>query len=541
MNSNFPGNTLRDYLRIIFRHKAVIITTFVAIMVSVVIGMELKTPIYTAQVKMLISAEKLIESPYYKVLGGYQQTEISLTQSEIVNSNPVIERAVKALMLDQRPFDYEKNYCSPLKAYLIDLWHTMSKPAVDLISSGLKASNSNTTLPENEQSYPFRFAVESLKAKISVDPIRDTNLFTITASDFNPRTAAMIANVVSRSYIIFDLEQQLAELQLQYGEKHPTVAQLKDNISKMIKNLTGETLSNIEAIGPASVKIVEQAQVPLQPTGTNKRITLLIAFFMSPFLGIMIAFGFEYLDHTFKSPQDVETFLNLPLLGSIPKKGFKDKTLIKDSKRMIAFTPAYQNLSDQIYLLMKDKGLKSILMTAPSPSDGSTTIIANLANFLSSKAGHKVMVIDANLRTPTIHKVFNISGNTGLANVLEGKVSLEAAAHELSANLTVLPAGNTTLNSTPLLDSARMANIISSVKEKYELIFIDYANLRNFKDACVLCPYLDGIALVVSEGKTRRHVLKELLMPLKHKKANLIGVVLNNRTFAIPKMIYERV
>ncbi|KKO21063.1 MAG: lipopolysaccharide biosynthesis protein [Candidatus Brocadia sp.] len=541
MNSNFPGNTLRDYLRIIFRHKAVIITTFVAIMVSVVIGMELKTPIYTAQVKMLISAEKLIESPYYKVLGGYQQTEISLTQSEIVNSNPVIERAVKALMLDQRPFDYEKNYCSPLKAYLIDLWHTMSKPAVDLISSGLKASNSNTTLPENEQSYPFRFAVESLKAKISVDPIRDTNLFTITASDFNPRTAAMIANVVSRSYIIFDLEQQLAELQLQYGEKHPTVAQLKDNISKMIKNLTGETLSNIEAIGPASVKIVEQAQVPLQPTGTNKRITLLIAFFMSPFLGIMIAFGFEYLDHTFKSPQDVETFLNLPLLGSIPKKGFKDKTLIKDSKRMIAFTPAYQNLSDQIYLLMKDKGLKSILMTAPSPSDGSTTIIANLANFLSSKAGHKVMVIDANLRTPTIHKVFNISGNTGLANVLEGKVSLEAAAHELSANLTVLPAGNTTLNSTPLLDSARMANIISSVKEKYELIFIDYANLRNFKDACVLCPYLDGIALVVSEGKTRRHVLKELLTPLKHKKANLIGVVLNNRTFAIPKMIYERV
>jgi capsular exopolysaccharide synthesis family protein len=510
-------------------------------MISVVVGMELKTPIYTAQVKMLISAEKLIESPYYKVLGGYQQTEISLTQSEIVNSNPVIERAVKALMLDQRPFDYEKNYCSPLKAYLIDLWHTMSKPAVDLISSGLKASNSNTTLPENEQSYPFRLAVESLKANISVDPIRDTNLFTITASDFNPRTAAMIANVVSRSYIIFDLEQQLAELQLQYGEKHPTVAQLKDNISKMIKNLTGETLSNIEAIGPASVKIVEQAQVPLQPTGTNKRITLLIAFFMSPFLGVMIAFGFEYLDHTFKSPQDVEAFLNLPLLGSIPKKGFKDKTLIKDSKRMIAFTPAYQNLSDQIYLLMKDKGLKSILMTAPSPSDGSTTIIANLANFLSSKAGHKVMVIDANLRAPTIHKVFNISGNTGLANVLEGKVSLEAASHELSANLTVLPAGNTTLNSTPLLDSARMANIISLVKEKYELIFIDYANLRNFKDACVLCPYLDGIALVVSEGKTRRHVLKELLMPLKHKKANLIGVVLNNRTFAIPKMIYERV
>ncbi|NUO09326.1 MAG: polysaccharide biosynthesis tyrosine autokinase [Candidatus Brocadia sp.] len=549
MNSDFSRSTLRDYLKVIFRHKAVIITTFVTILISVGIGLELKTPVYQSHVKMLISAEKLIDSPYYKVLGGYQQTELSLTQSEIVSSNPVIERTVKALKLDQRPFDYEKNFCSPLKSLLIDLRHKLSKPDqnngtskdvfVGLKNSRPQISNSDSTTSEDE-SYSFRLAVKSLKTKISVDPIRDTNLFTITASDFDPREAAMIANVVSRSYVIFDLEQQLAELQLQYGEKHPIVAQLKDNIDKMNKTITGETLSNIEAIGPASVKIVEQAQVPLESSGTDKRITLLLAVFMSLFLGVALAFGFEYIDHTFKSPQDVETFLNLPLLGSIPKKGFKNKTLIKDSKRVTTFLPAYQNLSDQIYLLMKDKGLKSILITAPTPLDGSTTIIANLANFLSHKAGHKVMVIDANLRAPAIHKVFNISDNSGLANVLEDKISLEKATHDLSPNLTILPAGNTSLNPTPLLDSTRMANVIKAAREKYELVFIDYANLRSFKDACVLCPYLDGIVLVVNEGKTRRHVLKELLTPLKHKKANLVGVILNNRTYAIPKMIYER-
>lgn len=537
---NFSGSTLRDYLTVIFRHKAVIIITFVVIMISVVIGLELKTPVYHAQVKMLISGEKQFESPYYKELNSYQQIGISLTQAEIVNSNPVIERVVRALKLYERPSDYEKNYCSTLRAYLIDLklWISqwMEKFAVDT-ETGLTAPNPDSVPPEDEQTYAIRMAVEGLKGSIAVNPIRDTNLFTIDAYDFSPEASATIANVVSRSYVIYDLEQQMAELQLQYGEMHPIVIQLKNAIDKMSGSLTGKTLSTTEAIGPASVKIIEQAQPPLEPDGTGKIVTLFIAFLMSPFLGIILAFGFEYVDHTFKSPQDVETFLNLPLLGSIPKKGFKNQALNTDSKRM---NPFYQNLSDQIYLLMKDKGLKSILITACSPSDRSTTIIANLANFLSNKAGHKVVVIDANLRAPVIHKVFNISDEKGLANVLEGKISLEKAVQDISPNLAVLPAGDTSLNSTPLLDSTRMANVIKAAKEKYELVFIDYANLRSFKDACVLCPYLDGIALVVNEGKTSRHVLQRLLTPLKQKKANLVGVIMNNRTYAIPKVIYER-
>lgn len=551
---NFPGTTLRDYLKVIFRHKAVIITTFVVIMISVVIGLELTTPVYQAQVKMLISGEKQFESPYYKELNSYQQVGISLTQAEIVNSNPVIERVVRALKLDERPFDYEKNYCSALKAYVIDLKFLISQWMEKLneeteiatgVSGDLTASKHETSNPQSipaddERAYAIRMAVEALRGSIAVNPIRDTNLFTIAAYDFSPEAAAAIANVVSRSYVIYDLEQQLAELQLQYGEMHPIVVQLKNAIDKMSENLTGMTLPTIEAIGPASVKIIEQAQPPLEPTGTSKTITLILALFMSPFLGVILAFGFEYIDHTFKSPQEVESFLNLPVLGSIPRKGFKNKILITDPRRMDAIAPSYQNLSDQIYLLMKDKNLKSILITACSPADGSTTITANLANFLSNKGGHKVLVIDANLRAPAIHKIFNISDEKGLANVLEGKIAVEKAVQDISPDLAVLPAGGTSLNPTPLLDSTRMANIIKAAKEKYELVFLDYANLRSFKDACVLCPYLDGIALVVNEGKTSRHVLQTILAPLKHKKANLVGVIMNNRTYAIPRIIYER-
>src|SRR3990170_578894 len=554
MDLNFPGSNLRDYIRIIFRHKAVIITSFITVTMSVIIGLELKTPMYESQVKMLVSAEKATKSAYYTGLGYGQSGGISTTQSEIVISNPVIERAVKVLKLDERPFDYEKNFCSPLRAWLIDLRQKiqeMSKreseperilPEQEATLSRIENPGGRSSVAEEVpwQADSFRWAVESLKGRIKVEPITGTDLFTINVRDFSNVASATIANVVSRSYIIFDLEQQMAEFQLQYGEKHPIVVQLGNGIDKITKNLTGETLPAIEAIGPASVKIIEQAQVPIKPTGKSKRHILILAIGMSLFLGVILAFGFEYIDQTFKSPQDVETFLNLPLLGSIPKKGFKDGVLIKDSKRTEAFTQPYQNLSDQIYLLMKDKNLKSILITAASPLDGSTTIIANLANFLSNTAGHKVMVIDANLRAPAIHKVFNISDNTGLANVLEGKISLEKATQALGPNLMVLPAGNTALNSTPLLDSTNMLNVMKTAKEKFEFVFVDYANLRSFKDACVLCLHLDGIALVVNEGKTRHHTIKGLIAPLKHKKANLIGVILKNRTYEIPKMIYER-
>lgn len=557
MDLNLPGSTLRDYIRVIFRHKAVIITTFVTVTLIAILGLELRTPMYETQVKMLISAEKPTQSPYYTGLGYGQRGGIALTQSEIVTSNPVIERAVRVLKLDERPSDYEKQFCSPLRAWVIDLRRKiqeMQRKTRENFKSVAISPEEQATLSENGnpvqessvteevqwQADAFRWAVESLKGRIKVESIGDSDLFAIKVMDFSNVAAATIANVVSRSYIIFDLEQQMAEFQLQYGEKHPIVVQLGNGIDKIAKNLTGETLPAIEAIGPASVKIIEQALVPLAPTGKSKGLILILAICMSLFLGVILSFGLEFIDHTFKSPQDVETFLNLPLLGSIPKKGFKNGLLIKDLRRSASLIQPYQNLSDQLYLLMKDKNLKSIMITATSSFDGSTTIIANLANFLANKAGHKVMVIDANLRAPAIHKVFNINENGGLANVLEGKLSMEKACKELSSNLIVLPAGNTALNPTPLLDSTNMFNVMKTAKEKYEFVFVDYANLRSFKEACVLCPHLDGIILVVNEGQTRHHTVKSLISPLKHKKANLIGVILKNRTYAIPKMIYER-
>ncbi|MFH1692081.1 MAG: Wzz/FepE/Etk N-terminal domain-containing protein, partial [Candidatus Omnitrophota bacterium] len=458
--------TLRDYLRVLFRQKAVILAVFITVMITVFIGLKLKTPVYEAQVKMLISAEKQVESPYYRDLTGGRSMEAALTQSEVVISNPVIERAVKAVALYQRPFDYEKSFSSRIK-----------RPLIAYQAKQMDKKLANFT-EKQQLMYRFRLAVEDLKQHVEVEPVRDTNVFLIKVKDHSPIGAAVLANVVSRSYIIFDLEQQLAEMQLKYGEKHLSVKQLKDSIAKMAESLNGETLPDIEAIGPASVKIIEQASVPMRPSGVSKTLTFLLAVFMSIFLGIMLAFTFEYMDQTFRTPQDIERYLNIPFLGAIPIK---------------ASLSAYDNLADQVYLLLRDKHLKTVLLTAALPREGVTTIIANLGKNLATKKHHKVLVIDANLRNPSLHTVLKASNDIGLGDILEGKLNFEKAVKDLGAGLTLLCAGKTDLNPITLLESHKMEELMKYVRDRYDAVLVDCADLRDYQDAHVLAEDVDGV------------------------------------------------
>ncbi len=507
------STTLRDYLRVLFRQKAVIITAFITVMVTVIIGLQFQTPVYEAKVKMLISAEKQIDSPYYRALMSPYRTEISLTQSEIVNSNPVIEKAVRATGLYQRPLNYEQSFASFLK-----------KPFITLQTKALEKKLSKLE-EKQKQAYLFRMAFESLRKQIKVEPIRDTNLFTISVRDYSPIGAAVLANVLSRSYVIFDLQQQLAEMQLKYGEKHLSIIQLNDSIEKMHKTLNGAPLQDVEAIGPASVKIIEQAAMPFEPSGLPKAITLILALFMSIFLGVMLAFVFEYLDQSFRSLEDIEAVLNIPHLGSIPVK-----TELK----------SYHLLADQFILLLKDKNINTVLFSSALAKEGVTKTISNLGTYLSKTAGFKVLIIDANLKNPSLQKIFEVSDSQGLVEVLEGKVLFEKAVKNLGNNLFVLTTGKETLNPAILFNSHMIKNLLKQVKEKFDIVLIDSAPLNEARDSIILAANCDGVVLVVNEGKTRRQIIKIALFALTQNKANVLGAVLNNRTYPIPANIYKR-
>ena len=505
--------TARDYLRVIFRHKTTVWVTFFTVMIVVVLGLMFKTPGYNATVTMMVSAAKPAESPYYRDLSASNLSP-ALAQTTIVTSDPVINMAVKALGLWQKPLDYETRFCTPLKAAYVKLMANMTKAQSDRLPQ------------EQRQAFAFRMASEELKSNIDVAPVRDTNLFTITVTDFDPIGAAIIANTVSRAYVIFDLEQQAAELQLKYGEKHPMVLQLKDNIAKMEKNLSGTPLPDIDAIGPASVKVIEQANVPLKPSGPSRKIIAILALFMAAFLSVMLAFVFEYADNTFKSPRDIEDFLNVAYLGFVPKK---------------AKLADYHGLADQIYLLLQDKNAKTVMFSGAVEHEGVSSALANLASYFSHAGGHKVLVIDTNLRKPSLHTAFKAQQAEGVTEIIEGKITLEKGTKKISDKLFFISSGKVSLNPATLLSSHAMSDILKSAKEHYDIVLLDSPAAVISRDAFILGQRVDAVVVAVNEGKTRRPVVKAVLDAFMRSKACVMGVVLNNRTFPIPQRLYNKV
>lgn len=520
--------TLRDYLKVIFRHKVMIIAILIITMVSVSVMLELKTDTYESQVKMLIAARMATEAGYYRELFIANPVD---THKAILYSDPVMERVVKTLRLDERPLDYEKKFSSAIKLPLIE---NKTKELQDRIKK---------MKPEQRQYFLFRKAVYDLRENIKVEPVKDTHLFTVTVTDFDPAWAEALANSVSRSYMVFDLEQQIAELKLRYGEEHMSVIQLETYIKDFQRHLDGKLLPVIESIGPATIKIVEQAKVGVPANKVSQPIFFALAFFASILFGIILAFGFEHLNQTFKSPQEVERFLNIPLLGSIPKKRLRDKPLISITNLTTSdYARSYQNLSNQIYLLMKNKNIRTLLVTHVDTGRDAANIIANLGIYLSHELGHKVLIIDANLRNPSISKLFNLSDNTGLADALVGGerlLPLEKAVHDMGSNLYILPAGETMLNPITLIDSSTMSEIMRKAKERYDIVLVNCTDLKNFTDAIVISSITDGVALVIEEGKTNRMIVRGIIAPLEQRKVNIIGAILNNQRYVIPKIIYK--
>lgn len=521
--------TFRDYLRILFRQKAVVLLCLFVVSAIAFVGLTIETPVYQAQVKMLISGEKQIEASYYRELSPGQRNALAtVTQGEVVTSRPVLERTVAAIRLDRKPMDYERNFASPLRRRLIDLDMARIKARFDTLS------------PEQQSAFLFRRAVDVLRSNVAVETIRDTNMFAISVTDFDPKTAAITANVLSRAYIIFDLQQQLAEQELKYGDKHPMVLQLRDNVAEMIRNLNGMPLPDEEAIGPASVKIIEQASIPFRPKGPGNKVVFAMAALMGLLLGCILAFIFDYMDQSVKTPRDLEAALGLTHLGSVPRLRFRRKTLLKDMKRFNEKAPypsALSMLADQLRLLVNNQNIKSILFVEPEETRGTAGVIADLGFSMAAYGDKKVLVVGSNFR----RKRDGDASPSGLADVLTGKTTFDQVVENSGPNLWTLESGRTSLNPMTFLDSARAKELFGVLRSKFDIILVEGPELKNYKDSLALASNVDGVVLMVAESLTRMPVVRWTLKPLRERKCQVLGAVLNRRKFVIPKFIYDRV
>lgn len=202
--------------------------------------------------------------------------------------------------------------------------------------------------------------------------------------------------------------------------------------------------------------------------------------------------------------------------------------LITEKNPKSPISEGYRMLRTNIEFSSIDQTLQTIMLTSSKPSEGKSTTCANMA-VAFAQANKRVLLIDADLRKPTQHHIFGISNRFGLTTALFNQKELrDIIQHTNTDNLSIIPAGPTPPNPSELLSSKRMAAMLATIRETYDVIIIDTPPILSVTDAQIVATQSDGVVLVVDSGKVKKEVAVKAKALLEHVNAKLIGIVLNN-------------
>ncbi len=303
-------------------------------------------------------------------------------------------------------------------------------------------------------------------------------------------------------------------------------------------------------------RIVDVARVPTAPVEPNIPRNLAFAFMLGLTSGVGLAFLLEGLDSTVRTTEQAQMISGLPPLGMIPlgsrtaREGANPKRLViatsKEAVELITqvrpqsqMAESYRALRTSLLLSNLGAPPKVIMVTSALPQEGKTTTSINCAVVLAQK-GIRVLLIDADLRRPSIHKTLGMGPRSGLSNVLTGSATLQQAITRSPTlpNLDVLPAGTPPPNPAELLASSNMRDVLQELRGQYDHIVVDTPPTLSVTDAVVLSPRADAIVLVIRSGQTTKQALRRSRDILMQVNAKVSGVLLNAVDLSSPDYYY---
>lgn len=343
----------------------------------------------------------------------------------------------------------------------------------------------------------------------------------------------------------YDHQNQLA---LDLSRKSLIYERLTSSVERQRKLFDAlvERLGQVDLTGfseTTNIRIVQQADAPKLPIAPKITRTIILGAVLGLMLGIGLAFFFDYLDDTVKTPEDVERHLRVSALGFVPdievdKKrgamdGFAQRGMFSLIKPRSSVSEAYRATRTSIYFSSTSKSAKTILITSVEPKEGKTTTASNLA-LVMAQSGDRVLLVDADLRKPMVHDVFGLANESGLTEVLADEASVEDLIFQPKydgkkiENLDVLLCGTKTRNPAELLGSARMRKLVSELSQKYDRIIFDSPPVLIATDASILADICDGIVLVVKAASCRRGPAQRAKQQLESVNGTILGGLLND-------------
>ncbi len=186
--------------------------------------------------------------------------------------------------------------------------------------------------------------------------------------------------------------------------------------------------------------------------------------------------------------------------------------------------------------------INTIMFTGASDKCGTSTTAVSLGTMLAKDAGYKVLLLDANIRNPKLHSVFNTKPHGGICDIIADKNCKNVYDFKRvgPAELYFVPCGNISLASKRHFDTPRFVSFLKLAREKFDFVIMDTAPIGDYPDPQIICPKVDGVIMVINSGKTRRQVAQRVKKDIEDAGGNILGVVINRRKYYIPEWIYKR-
>jgi capsular exopolysaccharide synthesis family protein len=283
-----------------------------------------------------------------------------------------------------------------------------------------------------------------------------------------------------------------------------------------------------EELKSGNIRVIDQAETPRTPVSPNTLNSLAIALLGGLTFAVGLAFAFEYGDDRIKNPDELKKSLGLPFLGMVPAlfdKAITNPLITGGAPNL--FGESFRSIRTNVLFSSAGDGARVVVITSSAPGEGKTAVSTNLSLALA-QAGHRVLLIDADMRKPRVHEVFALSLAPGLSNLLVGDKQVSDAIQESpQQGLWLMPAGTFPPNPAELLGSKKFKDLAVFLQQYFDWVIIDTPPVMAVTDASIVANLAHGVLFVVGAEMTSKRVAQRAVEQLEMSQAKFLGAVLN--------------
>jgi polysaccharide biosynthesis transport protein len=357
--------------------------------------------------------------------------------------------------------------------------------------------------------------IDKINQKIESEAERILVGFKTQLSLLRDRETSLTQTIQDTRMEALRTNQKASNFELMRGEATET-KRIYDVISSRIKeiDLTGSLLNN-------NLRVLDHAPVPQTPVKPRTVMNMAVGILLGLLLGVGTVFFLDYLDNTVRNSDDIEHYLKLTLLAIVPKEGEETEGAVRE---------AYQTLRTGLLFSRKNRAQNVVLFTSAGPQEGKSCTTINLARTVAS-AGEKVVVIDCDLRRPTVHQRLQLDRDRGITNYIlssDGEDWTTYIKPTDHPNLSAMTCGPIPPNPAEVFGHDRFKELLNQLRARFDWVFIDSPPVVSLADAVILASMADMVTFVVKHNENDKELIRRCIMNVRRVNPNVIGAVLNN-------------